>query len=216
MLRLDEDLAAFHARCRGAGPPFDRAATRGFGRLMRSPTLFEDLVKVLATTNTQWSGTIAMVGKLVGLAGKGGSFPGAARVAAMGTARIRNGARWGYRASYLAGLARAVAGGKLDLGAWERWEGPTAELEEEIRRVAGFGPYAAAHVLTLLGRYDRIGVDTVFRSFVRRTYFPRARKPVSDRRMLAVYERWGEWKMLAYWYELWSDYVDGSSAEDER
>lgn len=212
MLRLDEDLSAFHARCRLAGPPFDLAAARGFGRLLRSPTLFEDVVKVLATTNTTWSGTIAMVEKLVELGGRG-SFPGPGVIAALGSARIRDRARWGYRAAYLARLAEAVASGKLDMGAWERWEGSTADLELEIRRVPGLGPYAAAQVLTLLGRYDRIGVDTVFRSFVRRTHFPRARKPVSDRRMLAVYDRWGEWKMLAYWFEVWTDYVDGGSAE---
>ena len=212
MLRLDEDLSAFHARCRMAGPPFDRVAAHDFGRLLRSPTLFEDVVKVLATTNTTWSGTIAMVGKLVEIAGRG-SFPGPREVAALGTAKIRDGARWGYRAAYLAGFAEAVASGELDLGAWERWEGSTADLEQEILRVPGLGPYAAAQVLTLLGRYDRIGVDTVFRSFVKRTHFPRARKPVTDRRMLAVYDRWAEWKMLAYWYEVWTDYVDGATAE---
>jgi 3-methyladenine DNA glycosylase/8-oxoguanine DNA glycosylase len=220
MLRLDEDLSAFHALCRRAGPPFDSAAARGFGRLLRSPTLFEDLVKVLATTNTQWSGTKAMVSKLVDLGGEGGAFPGPERVAELGAARIRDRARWGYRAPYLVGLAKAIATGKLDLGSWESWQGTTGELEAEIRAVPGFGPYAAAHVLTLLGRYDRIGVDTVFREFVRRAHFPRARKPVNDRRMLAVYDRWGEWKMLAYWFELWTDYVgedgEGTKAESER
>ena len=222
MLRLDEDLSAFHALCRGAGPPFDRAAARGFGRLLRSPTLFEDLVKVLATTNTQWSGTKAMVAKLVDLADEGGAFPGPERVAELGAARIRDRARWGYRAAYLVGLAKAIAKGQLDLARWESWEGTTDELEAEIRGVPGFGPYAAAHVLTLLGRYDRIGVDTVFREFVRRAHFPRARQPVTDRRMLAVYDRWGEWKMLAYWFELWTDYVgdesavEGTKPESER
>jgi 3-methyladenine DNA glycosylase/8-oxoguanine DNA glycosylase len=207
MLRLDEDLSRFHELCLRAGPPFDRAARGGFGRLLRSPTLFEDLVKVLATTNTQWSGTKAMVAKLVHLAGMDGAFPSPRRVAELGAARVRDRARWGYRAPYLVGLAKAIAGGRLDLARWQAWEGSTEELEAEIRTVPGFGPYAAAHVLTLLGRYDRIGVDTVFREFVRRAHFPRARTPVTDRRMLGVYDRWGEWKMLAYWFELWTDYV---------
>jgi len=208
MLRLDEDLSVFHARCRDAGPPFDEAARRGFGRLMRSPTLFEDVVKVLATTNTAWSGTLAMVRKLVEIADGDGCFPGPAAVAALGPDRLRDEARWGYRAAYLAAFANAVAAGELDLDSWSRWEGSTAELEEEIRRVPGLGPYAAAQVLTVLGRYDRIGVDSVFRSFVRRVHFPRARKPVTDRRMLAVYEPWGEWRMLAYWWEVWLDYAE--------
>ena len=206
VLRLDEDLDAFHARCRAAGPPFDEAARRGFGRLMRSPTLFEDVVKVLATTNTAWSGTIAMVRNLVEIAGRDGAFPGPGAVAALGAGRLRDEGRWGYRAAYLAGLAEAVAGGRLDLESWSSWERSSEDLEAEIRRVPGLGPYAAAQVLTVLGRYDRIGVDTVFRSFVRRAYFPRARKPVPDRRLLEVYERWGEWRMLAYWWEVWLDY----------
>ena len=216
MLRLDEEFSAFHARCRTAGGQFARAAEIGFGRLLRSPTLFEDVAKVLATTNTTWSGTKSMMRKLVDVADEGGAFPRPERVAALGTARLRDDARWGYRAAYLSGLAEAVADGSLDLGAWERWEGTTEELEQEIRRVPGLGPYAAAHVLTLIGRYDRIGVDTVFRAFVKQAHFPRARKPVSDQRMLDVYRAWGEWRMLAYWYELWSDYTGASVDGDER
>lgn len=206
MLRLDIDLTPFHARCRAAGPPFEQAPDLGFGRLLRAPTLFEDVVKVLATTNTTWSGTRAMIGRLVGLAGVDGAFPSPAEVAALGAGRIRSEARWGYRAPHLAGFAEAVASGALDLSSWESWTGPTAELEREIRAVPGLGPYAAAHVLALLGRHDRIGVDTVFRSFVRRRYFPKARRPPADRRLLAVYEAWGEWRSLAYWFDLWYDH----------
>jgi 3-methyladenine DNA glycosylase/8-oxoguanine DNA glycosylase len=204
MLRLDQDLMEFHERCRAAGPSFAGAPAAGFGRLLRSPTLFEDMVKVLATTNTAWSGTRAMVARLVALTG-GAAFPSPAEVAALGAARLRSEGRWGYRAEYLASLAERVTAGELDLGSWERWEGSTEELEAEIRRLPGFGPYAAGHVLALLGRYDRIGVDTDFRSFVRRRHFPRARKAPSPRRMLAVYDRWGSWRFLAYWWELWSE-----------
>ncbi|HUP21085.1 MAG TPA: hypothetical protein VM778_14205 [Gemmatimonadota bacterium] len=206
MLRLDQDLSTFHARCRDAGSPFDRAPGAGFGRLLRSATAFEDLAKILATTNTAWSGTKGMVARLVDVAGRDGAFPTAAEVAAIGPERIRSEARWGYRAASLAGIAEAVASGDVDPARWETWEGPSGELEEEIRALPGFGPYAAAHALALLGRFDRIGVDTVFREFVRRRHFPKARKVPPDRRMLAVYEKWGEWRMLAYWFDLWVDY----------
>jgi 3-methyladenine DNA glycosylase/8-oxoguanine DNA glycosylase len=204
MLRLDEDLADFHALCRAAGPLFAGAPAAGFGRLLRSPTLFEDMVKVLATTNTAWSGTRAMVARLVALGG-GRAFPTPAEIAALGADRLRREGRWGYRAEYLAALAGRVDSGDLDLGTWERWDGSTEDLEGAIRSLPGFGPYAAGHVLALLGRYDRIGVDTDFRSFVRRRHFPRARKAPSPRRMLAVYDRWGSWRFLAYWWELWSE-----------
>lgn len=207
-LRLDESLEPFHARCREAGAPFDEAPELGFGRLLRSPTAFEDMVKVLATTNTTWGGTKAMVANLVSMAGPRDAFPTPAEVAALGPDRLRDEGRWGYRAEYLAALARAIAGGEIDPGSWEGKEEPTEAVAGRVAALAGFGPYATAHVLALLGRYDRIGVDTVFRAHVRERHFPRARKPPTDARMLAVYEGWGEWKALAYWFEMWRGAIE--------
>lgn len=203
MFRLDAELSEFHALCRRRGGAFAKAARAGFGRLLRAPTLFEDVVKVLATTNTTWGGTKAMVANLVTKAGKLGAFPTPEQVATLGATRIASEARWGYRAQYLAHFSRQITEGALELGAWESWPGTTEALEREIRSVHGLGPYAAAHVLALLGRHDRIGVDTVFRAFVRKTYFARARKAPSDRRLLEVYDEWGPWRGLAYWAELW-------------
>lgn len=207
-LRLDASLEPFHARCRQAGSPFDEAPAMGFGRLLRSPTVFEDLVKVLATTNTTWSGTVSMVGRLVEIAGVGGGFPTPRRVVEVGAGRLREEGRWGYRAAYLEALARAAAEGTVDLEGWATSEAPTEDLAAEIRSLPGFGPYATAHVLALIGRYDRIGVDTVFRDFVHRRHFPAAAEPPADRRMVEVYEPWGEWKALAYWFEMWREAVE--------
>ena len=50
MLRLNEDLGPFWRVCRKT-PRLKWVARRGAGRLMRSPTLFEDLIKLLFTTN---------------------------------------------------------------------------------------------------------------------------------------------------------------------
>jgi len=207
MFQLDRDLSEFVRLARGAGDSFGTAVGRGFGRLLRAPTLFEDVVKILATTNTTWAGTVAMARNLVRLTGAD-AFPTPVEVAGLGADRLAKEGRWGYRAPYLAGLAEAVAGGALDLDRWENWNGTTADLEVEVRLVPGFGPYATAHVLMLLGRFDRIGIDTAFRSFVRQKYFPRARKPVSDARMLALYEGWGAWRGLAYWADLWLWHID--------
>lgn len=207
MFQLDRDLGEFERRARAAGGAFAIAVDRGFGRLLRAPSLYEDVVKILATTNTMWSGTVAMVRNLVAMTG-GNGFPSPARVADLGADRLAKEGRWGYRAGYLAGFAESVASGSLDLERWESWPGPTEELEGEVRKVPGLGPYASALVLMLLGRFDRIGIDTAFRSFVRQKYFPRARKSVTDRRMLAVYDGWGEWRGLAYWSDLWLWHMD--------
>ena len=52
-------------RCVRPAAVFGKSAPAGIGRLLRSPTVFEDLVKVICTTNVQWGGTKRMVRELV-------------------------------------------------------------------------------------------------------------------------------------------------------
>ncbi len=61
MLRLDEDLAPLYALTDGdARLAYARA--HGVGRLLRAPTAYEDVIKMLLTTNCTWSLTRIMVG----------------------------------------------------------------------------------------------------------------------------------------------------------
>jgi N-glycosylase/DNA lyase len=82
-LALDEELAPFQApardvearRAAGGGaardlPDLRWALARGAGRLLRSPTVFEDAVKTLCTTNCSWALTRAMVTRLCDLLGR--------------------------------------------------------------------------------------------------------------------------------------------------
>jgi endonuclease III len=71
----------------------------------------------------------------------------------------------------------------------------------DYRDLPGIDPYGAAHLLAMDGRHESIAVDTEFRRFVRERYH-RGRK-VSDQAMLRRYAKWGRWKYLAYWSELW-------------
>ena len=63
MLRLDEDLSAFYAMA--AADPVLAWVPAGAGRMLRSPSVFEDLVKTICTTNCTWSATVRMVTALV-------------------------------------------------------------------------------------------------------------------------------------------------------
>ena len=66
MLRLDEDLTDFHARCRRSRT-LRPVAQVGAGRLLRSPDLWEDVVKGICTTNVTWQRTKSMVAALTTL-----------------------------------------------------------------------------------------------------------------------------------------------------
>jgi 3-methyladenine DNA glycosylase/8-oxoguanine DNA glycosylase len=109
----------------------------------------------------------------------------------------------GYRGPYVSEIARQVVAGKLDLEGWLTSDLPTPDLKKELLAVKGVGNYAAATMLMLLGRYDELAVDTVFRDFVSKKYFGGDRP--ADAEMAAVYEKWGEWKYLAYWFDIWMD-----------
>lgn len=207
MFRLDEDFAGFYSLCRAKGDPWARA-TFGFGRMLRSPTLFEDVVKTIATTNTTWSGAKRMIAGLVAAAGR--PFPGEPSLRAFPTPEALAGApasvfteaaRFGYRGPFVQELARRVVSGEYDLEGLLDSDLPTPALRKHLLAIKGVGPYAAATLLMLIGRYDEIGCDTVFRDFVSRKYFGGDRRPVKE--LLAVYDGWGKWRHLAYWFDLW-------------
>jgi len=205
MLRLEEDLSEFERLC-DLEPRWRARVPRGGGRLLRSPTLFEDVVKTICTTNTTWAQTRAMVTRLVNTLGRSHSlrpeakaFPTPQRIATFGEERLRSEIRLGYRAKYIAELARQVATGELDLEELRAPELSAEEVRRRLRKLPGIGPYGAATVSMLLGYYDELAIDSEMRAFVSRHYY--RGRPVTDSEIRSVYEKWGKWKYLAYWFD---------------
>ena len=179
----------------------------GFGRLLCGSTLFEDVAKIIATTNTMWSQTKRMVQLLVEKCGRGGAFPEPADVARFSADELQRDCRLGYRAKTLHALAAGMATGAIDPARISDPSQSTEDLFKSYRTLPGIGPYGAAHLLAMDGRHDFIAVDTEFRRFVRETYHEG--RAVSDKTMLRRYAKWGRWKYLAYWSELWNEVADG-------
>jgi N-glycosylase/DNA lyase len=215
VLRLDQDLSAFYALLEA--DEHLSWATAGAGRMLASPTVFEDLVKTLCTTNCSWSLTTTMVTALVTHLGEpaagaerdplANAFPTAAVMAAQPEAFFRGTVRAGYRAPYLRALARAVADGTIDVEAWAaatREELPDAELERQLLALPGIGPYAAAHMLMVLGRGSRLILD----SWTRPTYARLIGKPTppADRTIERRFRRYGDHAGLAFWLFLTRDW----------
>lgn len=208
MFRLDEDLSDFYALCAERGGRW-AAVTEGRGRLLRSPTVFEDVVKTICTTNIHWSGTKRMVQDLVDAFGAPypgdttrRAFPTPEALAAVPREAFAEAVDLGYRAPYVHELAQRVARGNLDLETLSGADQSTAELKRTLLSIKGVGHYAAATLLMLLGRYNELAVDSVFRHFVSERYFDGDRP--SDAAAKAMYDDWGEWKYLAYWFDLWN------------
>jgi 3-methyladenine DNA glycosylase/8-oxoguanine DNA glycosylase len=207
MFRLDEDLSGFYATA--AADPDLAWVTTGAGRMLRSPTVFEDVVKTICTTNLAWSGTVRIVTALVdtlGTRAPGGAhtFPPPAAMAAAGEDFYRDTARAGYRGAYLRALADDVASGKVDLEVLNDRAIADAEVETRLLALPGVGPYAAAHVmLTSLGRYSRLVLD----SWTRPTYAKLRGRKTSDKTIARHFRHYGDFAGLAFWLTLTRGWV---------
>ncbi|HMP77491.1 MAG TPA: Fe-S cluster assembly protein HesB [Kiritimatiellia bacterium] len=208
ILRLDEDLSRFFAVI--ARDPALAWAASGAGRLIRCQTVFEDVIKTICTTNCAWSATVRMVDGLVRHLGRhapgapanttqGRAFPTPETLADVPDAFYRDTIRAGYRGPYIKAIARDVAEGKLDLapidaGHPARW--PDDEAEERLLALPGVGPYAAAHILMMRGRYSRLVLD----SWTRPTYARLVgRRAVSDAAIQKRFRPHGPFAGLAFW-----------------
>jgi len=236
MLCLDDDLSGFYRRA--AADPQLAWACAGAGRMLRSATVFEDVVKTVCTTNCAWSATERMVGALVAHLGEaapqadrddagapgpgapgpgaapganaGRAFPTPAAMAAAGDGFYRDVARAGYRGARLRAIAAAVASGDLDLEALRApREGlPDADVEERLLALPGVGPYAAAHVMMMLGRHSRLILDSWTRPKYARLMGRPPGKLVSDRAIGRRFRAYGADAGLAFWLFLTRDWID--------
>ncbi len=217
VLRLDEDLSEFYALA--AEDPDLAWVGSGAGRMIRSATVFEEVVKTVCTTNCSWALTTKMVGALVEHLGEaapgapangseGRAFPTPEAMASMDESFYREVVRAGYRSPYFRELGRLVAEKEVDLekiGRASADEVSEDELDAALQALPGVGPYAAAHIMMMLGRYSRLILD----SWTRPTYARLAgRKSVKDTTIIRRFRPYGRWAGLAFWLFLTKDWIE--------
>jgi len=217
VLRLDQDLSGFYGIAEN--DPDLAWVTSGAGRMIQSPTVFEDVVKTVCTTNCTWSATERMVGALVEHQGEaapgappagthGRAFPTPRAMAEAGEPFYRDVARAGYRGAYLLSLARSVAQDEVDIEALGRAtveEISDGEVEAQLLALPGVGPYAAAHIMMMLGRYSRLILDSWSRPKYARLTGGRQR---TDKAIVRRFRRYGSYAGLAFWMFLTRDWVE--------
>ncbi|MEA2461674.1 MAG: hypothetical protein QOH90_1851 [Actinomycetota bacterium] len=216
VLRFDEDLSEFYALAQD--DPELEWVGGGAGRMIRSASVFEEVVKTVLTTNCAWSATVRMVTALVANLGEpsigaakegweGRAFPTPAAVAGAGEPFFKEVVRAGYRGPYLIAVARSIVDGDLDLESLGRAtseELSDDELEQILLSLPGVGPYAAAHVMMMLGRYSRLILD----SWTRPTYARlMGKKTVADVTIARRFRRYGRYAGLAFWLFLTKGWI---------
>jgi 3-methyladenine DNA glycosylase/8-oxoguanine DNA glycosylase len=219
MFGLDMDFSRFYSASR-TEPKLARVKQRSLGRVLRSPTVFEDVIKTILTTNTLWGATKNMTRRLVERFGASSTalppltlsrsslgstdnkaFPSPASIAASSPEVLKEAIRVGYRAPAIHQLAVRVANGKLDLESLKTSTLSTLELRKELMTINGVGPYAAANLLMILGRHDFIPIDSYALKMVSHEWYNG--EPITAKEVEKRFEKWGEFKGLAFWFWDW-------------
>jgi len=209
MLALDVDVSEFHETVR-KDPRYRWIADSGAGRLLRSPTAWEDVVKLVLTTNCSWAFTKKMTTALVELYGEAApdgtkSFPSPERLAEVKEREFRKIVRAGYRSPYLVALSRDVASGACDPGAWDHDTREPEALRKDMIKLPGVGPYVAENLLKFIGKPHGLGLDSAMRAKYYEVYHGgRKIKDSTIERRLAPLGRWGA---HALWFDLWKAWV---------
>ena len=202
MFRLDENFSEFYYMAKNE-PAFSWIVENKAGRLLRAGSLWEDMVKILCTTNCSWHLTKLMIKNLVQKIGQDTHFPEPGEIAAWDERSLRTEIKMGYRAPYLFDIARNVHKGLIDLKKYSNWTGTSEELFQKMRKIKGLGEYAVSSLLKLIGRYDYLGID----SWGRRTFSNRYNqgKQVEDEMIKLKYKKYGKWAGLFFWMDMTRD-----------
>lgn len=215
MLRLEESLQDFYQSLRSRNDvDLSWIPKAKAGRLLRSPSLFEDIVKMICTTNCSWSATQRMVKNLAEKLGtrfddQQACFPSPEELASVSADFLVREVRTGYRSAYLIELANRVASGNLNLKKY--LSGETTDLYHQLLEIKGIGPYAAGNLLKLLGHYDFLALDSWCRQRFAQLYG--AGRKISDQSIARRYRHHGRWQGLVMWLELTREWFDEGDTE---
>lgn len=207
MLNLDlnaQQIRAFHK----VDPRWKKS---GRGRLFRSPTLFEDVIKTVTSCNVTWPSTVNMNRRLCEVCGRktvsgAYSFPSAKKLARTRVGTLRGRCRVGYRDQRIVDLAKLFVKGHVD----EAWLTDASVSDEEVFKflitLPGIGPYAGGNIMQLLGRFSRLAIDTETIRHGKTKLGMSGTDAQITKALQAHYEPFGEHKFRSFWFEIWDHY----------
>lgn len=209
-LAVDRDLRDFYELCE-THPRLGVVPKIGGGRLLRSASMFENIIKFLCSTNVNWTQAVKMINRLAQLGPHPTHFrslncwPSPKEILRAGEAYLKEICRVGYRAEPILIFCKSVDGGRFDPDDLARQaidEGvSTDDLVKQLKEIKGIGPASAHGLLSMMGRYDHVSIDSATIAHAAAVHFA-GRKP-TPREVMKVYEPYGQWKNLVYWCESW-------------
>ncbi|MBI1827087.1 MAG: hypothetical protein HY287_14415 [Planctomycetes bacterium] len=210
ILGLDEELSEFYELC-AEHPRLAIVPKIGAGRLIKSPTMTENIIKCLCATNINWTQAVKAINRIAQLGPHVRHFrnltawPTPREIARAGEKYLVEVCRMGYRAEPIVKLCRDVDSGKFDPESlWSLAADlniSSDELLKILTSIRGIGPASAHSLLGLLGRHDRVSIDSATIAHVAAIH-TNGRKPTL-KKIQRIYAPYGKWKNLVYWCESW-------------
>ncbi|KAL9429799.1 hypothetical protein AB3S75_031594 [Citrus x aurantiifolia] len=199
-----------------------QAKQKGFGRLFRSPSLFEDIVKSILLCNSSWTKTLSMARALCKLQPElikdddndsnsskpksGENFPTSRELTNLMNKDLMRELRinLGYRAHYILNFARKIERGELNIPFLE--EAPWEQVYKLLMKNKGFGPFVCANVLACIGFYHKVPTDTETIRHLQEAHSMKSNRKTVGKDVKEVYDQYAPFQSLAYWFELLGGY----------
>ncbi|KAK8530670.1 hypothetical protein V6N12_013175 [Hibiscus sabdariffa] len=218
------------------------AKEKGFGRIFRSPSFFEDAVKSLLLCNCgalcELQPEIALVNGSAHLKRKRSkqkpsssnsseciqNFPSWKELVAwtrVNATYLEKRCNLGYRAASILQLATMFAQGKLvedNITKIEQSSDPTAfeTLYQNLLEIKGFGPFVCSNIMMCVGFYQRIPSDTETVRHLKQVYGKENCSIYTIAKdIVEVYGKYNPYQCLAYWMELVEEYESKSGKLSE-
>lgn len=180
ILSFDQDNGELLSVARLLNSEVPTYLKQGGGRLLRSSSLYEDVVKTLFTTNASWSFTKQMVHNYVQLSTSSQTFPDPDELYNLTELDFRKLVKCGYRARYLKVII-------------EYFKDDINRNEFLSNSLMGLGKYGMAHVNVMAGNFSDIPIDSEVRSYFEKEFSIRDDNSIHRR-----YRDWGPYKFLGY------------------
>ena len=192
ILSLEFDMKEFLENCRIHSPKLLPWVKKGFGRMLRCGSPWEDAVKTLCTTNASWGFTQQMCRRLCEEIGQSGAFPTTQQVLEAGEKKLKT-IKLGYRARYLMKLADDVSEKKINFALIEKGACSYESAHRQVKSLLGFGEYAQQHLLVLLGWHHSLPIDREVSKYLRQS-----KKRGRKNGLNGLYREWGVNRFTAY------------------
>ncbi|GKC44384.1 DNA glycosylase, partial [Tanacetum coccineum] len=195
------------------------AAERGFGRLFRNATLFEDIVKSILLCACRFKDSLEMAEKLCtfqrqlinskrkrGKNPEVSNFPSPQELARIDLKDLKK--SFGFRGEKILKLAKDVTNGEINLLDLENLSDADT-VYNKLKDIEGIGDFVARNVLMCMGFYHKVPVDSETIRHIKQVH---QRQECSKKNVEAIikeiYDKYAPFQTLAFWFELVNYYEE--------